>query len=381
MIEPKIDGIDRMEQLEKIIMDRISREGPVTFEGFMEMALYYPGLGYYAAEPARIGKAGDFYTSPHVSALFGATLGRQMEEMWRLLGCPSDFTIVEMGAGAGFLALDLLDFLADKPVYGCITYVVIELNPASQQVQRERLQGHAGKVSWFTRLDECEPFTGCFLSNELFDALPVRIVDMNYGLMEVMVGASNGRLIETRRPAPDELKDYLDEFGVSLEESYRTEINLRMKELLLELGNLIEAGFILTVDYGFPAPEYYSPERNRGTLLAYRGHRASDDVLSHAGEQDLTAHVNFSALKKWGQEAGFQTLGFAGQGAYLVSLGIHELMPAYLGDPPEAAALSQVKQLILPQGLGETHKVVVQSKGVVDHELRGFTLRNELRKL
>ncbi|MEW6118273.1 MAG: SAM-dependent methyltransferase [Nitrospirota bacterium] len=371
-----------MNSLKQKIIDKISSEGPISFETFMEMALYDPGLGYYAKESTVIGKAGDFYTSPHLHAIFGAMLGRQMEEMWLLMERPDCFQIVEMGAGMGYLAKDMLDYLKGKDIFDHLTYTIIELNPNIKARQQTLLADLRAKVTWTSGLNELGPVQGCFLSNELLDAFPVRLVEMDDEVNEVYVAHSGASgLAEVKRPCSSEIKDYFNAFSIRLEKGYKTEVNLRIKDWLREISSRLSEGFILTIDYGYSAQEYYSEERKRGTLLCYYRHQISDDPYQHIGEQDITAHVNFSSLKKWGEELGIAAIGFCPQGTYLVSLGIDEVIRERYGDAPDPFEMAKIKGLLFPQGMGESHSIMIQYKGGRQPVLRGFSVRNRVKRL
>jgi SAM-dependent MidA family methyltransferase len=378
-----------MSSLKEIIIERIKREGPLNFEAFMEMALYFPALGYYTKDTARVGRSGDFYTSSHLHPIFGAMVGRQMEEMWDFMGRPDPFRIVEMGAGMGYLANDMLGYLNSRGAgqkregIFCerLRYSIVELNPSMKAQQQILLRDYSDKIQWFSSVNELEPGTGCFLSNELLDAFPVRMVEKDEELMEIYVSAKNDELVEIKLSCGDDIREYFRQFDVELPEGYRTEVNLRLKDWVTNISDRVSKGFLLTIDYGYPAWDYYSGERNRGTLLCYHQHQVNEDPYQHIGEQDLTAHVNFSCLKKWGEEAGLKTIGFCPQGTYLVSLGIDEVMTELYGDSPDIFDTAKIKGLILPQGMGESHKVMVQYKGDGNPELRGFALRNQAGKL
>ena len=178
------------------------------------------------------------------------------------------------------------------------------------------------------------------------------------------------------------MSEYLKEFSINLPEGYRTEINLRIKDWLRELNEAMSEGFVLTVDYGYPAPDYYSEERNRGTLLCYYRHQVTEDPYINIGSQDMTAHVNFSSLKKWGEELGLTTLGFCQQGTFLVSLGIDEIIQElYANSNDYLFEVAKIKRLIFPGTLGETHKVMIQYKGKGNPELRGFSMKNRKNRL
>jgi SAM-dependent MidA family methyltransferase len=197
------------------------------------------------------------------------------------------------------------------------------------------------------------------------------LIEMNDGLKEVYVSIEEDRLRESPGPISDRaIADYLKEFSVILAEGYRTEVNLRIKKWMGSVAAALDEGFVLTIDYGYTAREYYSEDRNRGTLMCYYKHQAKE------------AHVNFSAIKKWGKEAGFETIGFCGQGAYLTSLGIDEEIKRLSSESKDYLfELARIKKLILPQGMGESHQVMIQYKGKGAPKLRGFTLRNRMKYL
>ncbi len=378
-----------MNPLEKRICERISAEGPITFETFMDMALYEPGLGYYASENIEIGRAGDFYTSQHVHPAFGIMIARQLEEMWDSMGRPAAFFAVEPGAGAALMCRDILSYLTDKDLFRALTYVIVEANPAVRRKQEALLAGFSGKVAWRASLHEVGKRIGCLLSNELLDAFPVHLVRMEDDLAEVYVdfdrhgSGENVRFVEvTRPPSTAALSEYLSEFAPRLPKGYRTEINLRIKDWLKSVSDVLDEGFVLTIDYGYPSREYYDAERNRGTLLCYSGHRTEENPLVKVGRQDITAHVNFSAVKRWGELFGLKAIGFCRQGTYLVSLGIDRLIrELYERSPEYLFEVSRIKRLIFPGTLGDTHKVIVQYKGKGNPQLRGFMVKNEIEKL
>lgn len=374
-----------MSSLKQKIIERIRSEGPINFETFMEMTLYYPGLGYYTKDSTKIGRTGDFYTSPHLHSIFGAMIGKQMMEMWELIGRPEIFHVVEMGAGMGYLAKDMLEYLSgsksndkrQKDIFEHLKYTIVELNLAVKTKQQELLSEFMDKVNWISNLNELESVTGCFLSNELLDAFPVRLVEMDNEIKEIYVSLNGDDFVEIKMPCTREVEEYFREFGIELPKGFRTEANLKIKSWLKEVSNKLFKGFVLTIDYGYPAEDYYSEDRNRGTLLCYHQHQINENPYQNIGEQDLTAHVNFSSLKKWGDELGLKTIGFCPQGTYLASLGIDEVINEIYGDSPDFFEIAKIKGLILPQGMGESHKVMIQYKGEGMPILRGFTLRNQ----
>ncbi|MBF0558924.1 MAG: SAM-dependent methyltransferase [Nitrospirae bacterium] len=365
------------------IVDKIGAEGPISFETFMDMALYYPEIAYYTRSSTSIGKAGDFYTSSHLHSIFGMMIGRQMEEMWEIMGRPEKFQIVEMGAGMGHLAKDILDYLKDREFFRHVDYTIIELNHAIREHQKSLLIEYEGKICWVASVGEVRSITGCFLSNELLDALPVHLVVMRDELMEVYLSlrgeqndGQDNVFAEIERPCSEAVSSYCRDFSISLPEGYKTEVNLKIRDWLRTLNEKLERGFVLTIDYGYSSAEYYDEERNTGTLLCYYRHQVNDNPYQHIGEQDITAHVNFSSVKKWGEESGLRTDGYCPQGTYLVSLGIDEVITEIFGNPPDPFEVSKIKGLIFPQGLGASHQVMVQSKGIGTVQLRGFSIRN-----
>jgi SAM-dependent MidA family methyltransferase len=369
--------------LEQKIIRKIQKEGPITFKTFMEMALYEPGLGYYASEHTEIGKAGDFYTSQHLHPAFGAMIANQLEEMWEIMGKPSDFYAVEHGAGAGLMCMDIMSYLQKREIFQSLTYVIVELNPFIRHRQKKLLEKYSDKVKWMSPFKGPGDIKGCILSNELFDAFPVHLIKMEDQLKEIYVNVNNDHIDEMKGgPSTDALHDYLNEFSVNLSGGYRTEINLKIRDWLRSVNEVLSEGFVLTIDYGYPAWDYYSDERNRGTLLCYYKHQVNEDPYSNIGQQDITAHINFSSIKKWGEEFGFKTIGFCQQGTYLISLGIDEIIKELFENERDYLfEVAKIKRLIFPGTIGETHKVMIQYKGRANPDLRGFTMKNQVNKL
>jgi SAM-dependent MidA family methyltransferase len=370
-----------MKAVDRSIRERIGREGPISFRDFMQMALYEPALGYYTSPESEIGRSGDYYTSPHLHPLFGAMVGRQMEEMWELMGRPRPFDVIEMGAGRGYLALDMMEYLQGKDLYANLSYTIVERNPSIEARQRELLEADSSCMRWVSSLREVSPVRGCFLTNEILDALPVHLVEVRDGVKEVFVTLAGDGFQETLLPlGTRDITGYLKEYTGELPEGYRTEVNLDAGDWLREVSGVMREGFVLTIDYGFPARDYYGEDRTRGTLLCYHRHQMRENPYRDVGEQDITAHVNFSFLKKEGERLGLRTLGFARQGTYLVSLGIDEMIAdrGKSGDPLDTA---KIRGLLMPGTMGDTHKVMVQYRGEGQSKLRGFQLKNEVHTL
>jgi SAM-dependent MidA family methyltransferase len=360
--------------LSDTIIQKIKQEGPLSFHDFMEMALYYPDSGYYTSPPEKIGINGDFYTSSGLTAAFGAMIGRQLEQMWNILG-KGPFTIVEYGAGTGQLCHDILDYCRNnKEFYDQLHYCILEKSPAL----RERQQRHLpDKTSWFDSLREIAPVTGCILSNELIDNFSIHQVVMEEELMEVFVDYKSD-FAEVLVPACQPLKDYLAELGVELPKGFRTEINLEATEWIKEIAGSLKRGYVLTIDYGYPSSGLYSGSRSCGTLVCYNKHTINDCPYQFIGQQDITSHVNFSALCHWGIRNGLTCCGLRNQAQFLLALGIKDHFRQLLSEQREdiAQLAKQEAQLthLLLIDMGMKYKVLIQSKGVPPQDLLGLRL-------
>jgi SAM-dependent MidA family methyltransferase len=362
--------------LSSIIIQKIKQQGPISFYDFMGMALYYPELGYYTSSHEKIGTQGDYYTSSNLGSAFGEMLGKQLEELWRILG-EKEFTVVEMGAGSGLLSGDVVSYLKrNQELYRDLNYCIVEKSPTFRNEQKKRLKDE--KMSWYDSITELSEITGCIFSNELPDAFPVHIVVMDKKLMEVFVDYENG-FIEVLRPATGELKNYLEELKIIVPFGYRTEINLDAIQWIQEIGSILKKGFLLTIDYGYPSEELYQEYRNRGTLMCYYKHSINENPFEHIGEQDMTSHVNFSALDHWGKKNGLDFCGFTDQAHFLMGLGIDE----YLKNLQEKDPVHYYKKMLpvktLLMGMGETFKILIQKKGVEHVELSGLKLPSRYR--
>ena len=352
--------------------ERIAASGGLPFAEFMAACLYHPQFGYYMTPRERIGKAGDFFTSTSVHAVFGRLVARQLVQMSELLG-GDVFQIVEQGAGEGHLALDILDAVAAEApeLYARLTYTLVEIGPASRARQAQTLVAHAAKVTWCAA-DEWQIDSGCFLSNELVDAFPVHVVEKQGNeLCEVhVVNSIDGAFVEELRPpSTPALAEHFRWLGIMPTEGNRAEVNLAAPVWMRQVGERLGRGFVITIDYGYPAAELYAFHRRTGTLLCYRQHQADDNPYAAVGEKDITTHVDFTTLQQAGAEAGLTTLWFGEQYRFLLGLGFFEellRLQARCTDEREARALRMtLKNLILPeQGMGETFKVLVQGKGV-----------------
>jgi SAM-dependent MidA family methyltransferase len=357
--------------MKEIIVKKIRDEGPISFHDFMELCLYYPDLGYYTSAGNKIGTAGDYYTSPTLGPLFGSLLGKQLEEMWRVLG-EKPFTIVEYGAGPGQLCQDILEYARhNEKFYEQLQYCIIEKSAAMRE--QEKMHLHE-KVSWHDSIEELAGISGCILSNELLDNFPVHRVVMQEELMEVFVDYRDG-FVEILRPAGQMLQNYFTELNVNLPAGYRTEINLQALDWIKEIAGALKEGYVITIDYGYTSDVLYNESRKGGTLLCYYQHRLSDDPYQHIGEQDITSHVNFSALCQWGLQSGLSCSGLTRQANFLLGLGFEGLagdLNVVKEDLPGIAKREAFLKHTLLVDMGGKFKVLIQSKGVGTADLSGL---------
>jgi SAM-dependent MidA family methyltransferase len=367
--------------LRQLLLDRIQQGGPMTFARFMEACLYEPGLGYYTSPGRKVGAEGDFYTSSNVHALFGRLLAREICRMWQELGRPDTFQVVEMGAANGRLACDIMDGIRDlePELYRSVTYRLIEKEPSLREAQRSLLHEHDTHLAWSTPEELAEgsvTFTGSLVSNELVDALPAHLVEMtDSGLQEVFVTADAEEFREILAPpSTPALAAYLERIGATLGAGQRAEIRLAALDWLTAVANALERGFVLTIDYGYLAPELYGAMRKNGTLLCYYRHTVEENPYIRVGLQDMTAHVDFTTLSRFGEEVGLGTVWYGEQYRFLMATGMmQELATLEAKATSETDAIKDrlaLKKLMLPDGgMGDTFKVLVQAKGVTNPRL------------
>lgn len=366
--------------LHTIIADRIRSTGRITFADYMAACLYEPGLGYYTSPGRKVGTEGDFYTSITVHATFGRVIAREIAAMWRSMGRPPTFTLMEAGAGHGRLSADILDFLAEQrqDCYAAVSLVLVEKEPSLAEVQAALLSNHRDKLRWLAP-DELAGFrfSGVLYSNELLDAMPVhRVLMTSDGLQEFYVTLTeDGQFQETcDTPSTPALEAYLQRYGIPLHPGQEAEVSLVGLAWYESVANCLQQGFILTIDYGWPKAELYAPQRKLGTLLCYYRHTVEDHPYQRVGEQDITTHINFSALIERGEELGLKTLWFGEQSRFLMLAGIVEEFEAIetsdLAEKEKLRRRLTIKRLIMPEGgMGDTFRVLVQSKGIAAPEL------------
>ena len=369
---------------EQEIRRRIRKHGRITFAEFMEVAQFWPRGGYYSV-PGNIGSTGDFYTAPTAHPAFGALLCVQVFQMWRLLGRPPTFWVVEMGAADGLLCRDIVEYSLHLPEgFGdSLRYVCLDRFP-SWDAEAEWPADLAGKPEALAALGvPLSGITGCFLSNELIDSFPVyRVTAQGGALKEVYVTLEGEDLVDVvDHPSTPELKERLDSLGLALPDGVHAEINLAMGPWLQQVSSALDRGFLLTVDYGHTAAELYSQHRRRGTLTGFRNHSQTDSLYRSIGKQDMTAHVDFTSLEKLGQPLGLEVMGSNAQREFLNNLGLGSFLGSLRASglkqhEVEANRLGMV-DIIRPGGMGE-FKVLASGKGVGSPSLWGFERSPEL---
>jgi SAM-dependent MidA family methyltransferase len=359
--------------LRQLIEQEIRAHGPLPFSRYLEMCLYEPELGYYARHAEQFGKAGDFYTSSDIHAVFGRLMARQLEEMWRVFGSPERIDLLELGPGRGLFARDVMDWSEQRfpDFFAALRYVLVESSPALRNRLARTLETHvaAGKaVIKATLLDEDLPSPlpdpVIVFANELFDALPVEVVSSKG---EMRIGCQNGQLRESFVPASPEVQEYLDRYGIHPEPGERVETGLVAQNLMAQIASKIDRGFVMVVDYGYTREEQLAG-RHRGTITAIRNHTVSPTPYDAPGEQDITAHVNFTAITAAGEQSGLERLGLVTQAQFLMGVGEENQFADAFSEtrqPQERTKVAlQLKHLITPAGMGESFHVLVMSKGV-----------------
>ena len=366
--------------LRQKIEQEIRERGPIPFSRYMEMCLYDPALGYYSRNAEQFGKAGDFYTSSDVHAVFGRLLARQFDEMWRALGSPERMEILEIGPGRGLFAQDVLDWSRKKfpAFFDAVHYSLAESSPALRGRLQATLEQHfaAGKASLCSDGEAVLPSEAALerpltaevpiivFGNEFFDALPVEVLSSQG---ELRISEKDGRLLESWQPASAEALEFLDRYGVHPEAGERIEAPLIAQRYMSEIAATIKRGFIIAIDYGYTRQEQLAG-RHLGTIAAYRQHSMSANPYEAPGEQDITAHVNFTALAAAAEGQGMQVQPLLTQSQFLLGIGEHNQFADAFEEcrlPQEHAKVAlQLKHLVTPEGMGESFQVLVASKGI-----------------
>lgn len=372
-----------MSELRQVIQEEIRRHGPIPFSRYMELCLYHPELGYYSRHANQFGKAGDFYTSSDVHAVFGRLLARQFEEMWRALDSPERIVVKELGPGRALFAQDVLDWSKKKfpEFYRALRYLLVEHSPALRTRIKETLKRHfeTGKAG-FGAVDEREDDAVIVFANEFYDAIPVEVISREGSLR---IDAAGGRFVEAWASASPEELEFLDRYSVHAEEAERLEIPLQSQKLISSASQF-DRGFMVVVDYGYTREEQLAG-RHRGTLKAIRQHSVSENPYEAPGEQDITADVNFTALAAVAQQQGLHAEKLIAQSQFLMGIGEENQFADAFEDcrlPQERTKVAlQLKHLVTPAGMGESFHVLLASKGVPPQkvtELAGlnFGIRN-----
>jgi SAM-dependent MidA family methyltransferase len=356
-------------ELERRIVERLNRFGPMTFRDFMRTALYEPELGYYNTGRPKIGARGDYYTSSNVHPAFGAVLAQAFAEQWA--GSDEPLTIVEMGPGTGQLAVDVLTTLRDEQpaTFVPLKYILVEASPAMRKHQQDKLTTFGGCVSWCSP-DQLElaPIRGIVFSNEFVDALPVhRVRHMNGLIEEQYVSAIDSDRLGFlwQQPSSKRLGEYIDRIGLPLRQGQVVEINIDALDWLMRMSNAITGGLLVTIDYGDTAQHLWTSDRKSGTLRSFHLHKLTNSPLELVGEQDITSSVNFTALIEYGRDFGFEFVSYERQTAFLTRFGLIERIASRhapgetLDDLQERLA---VKNLFVPGGISDSFRVLIQRR-------------------
>jgi SAM-dependent MidA family methyltransferase len=370
-------------KLRQIIDQEIADKGPIPFSRYMELCLYHPELGYYSRNTEQFGKAGDFFTSSDVHAVFGRLLAREFEEIWRLFGSPEQLEILELGPGRALFARDVLDWSQKKfpAFFNAMHYSLVEQSPALKNRIKQNLKIplESGRATLFKQGDGTNSVVPqsplqdrafapeipiIIFANELFDALPVEILSRQGKLC---ISTEAGKLAESWTTPSAEEWEFLDRHSVRPEPHERIEVPLAASKLMSQISLTIQTGIFLTIDYGYTRQEQLAG-RHRGTLKAIRQHSVNANPYEAPGEQDITADVNFTALAAVAEHAGMTVQPLRTQSQFLMGIGEQNQFADAFEEcrlPQERAKVAlQLKHLVTPAGMGENFHVMMASKGV-----------------
>lgn len=397
---PDAEAQAHSQKLIQLIVDDIAAaDGRISFARYMELALFAPGLGYYSAGASKFGEQGDFVTAPEISPLFSRALAQQVAEVLAGIeggarsgkgsGEVSDEVsdeVLEIGAGSGTMAAEMLaelDALNVLPHRYAILELSADLQARQRQTIRERVPHLLDRVQWLTAMPE-SGFRGVVVANELLDALPVHcFTTSNEGLRERCVGFDGQRFHwvvaegDTAHALAKQLPEHLSEIISALPAGYESEINLAAAAWVNSIADCLETGVVLLIDYGYASHEYYRPQRNRGTLMCHYRHRAHDDPFVYPGLQDITAHVDFTAIAEAAVSAGLDVRGYNTQGFFLLGCGLADLAQQHeeLDEQQQILQAQQMRTLTLPTEMGERFKVIALSRDY-ENPLRGFAMQD-----
>ncbi|MEO5702498.1 MAG: SAM-dependent methyltransferase [Gammaproteobacteria bacterium] len=384
---PDASATAHSERLQAVIREEIIfHGGQISFARYMELALYAPGLGYYSAGARKFGVQGDFVTAPEISPLFARCIARQCQQVLRELGSAD---ILEIGAGSGIMACDILrelDVLQSLPAHYFILELSAELRERQYNTIKHEIPDLSQRVIW---LDALPPagWRGVVLANELLDAMPVhRFYVGEQGAGELYVGWEDSKFVWRRGAVSSPwLKQRIeaierelgDSYDAGFPSGYESEINLAADCWLGSVASLLEAGLLLVIDYGFPRREFYHPERSTGTLMCHSRHRAHADPLVLTGLQDITTHVDFTAVAEAGVEGGLTVAGYTTQASFLLGCGLGDMLKALDVDnlAHRLKFAQQIKTLTMPSEMGELFKVMALTRNI-DMPLLGFGLQD-----
>ncbi len=367
----------------KSICKKITQNGPLTFYEFMQEALYDPHFGYYSAGLQKFGAQGDFITAPELTPLFGYTLANQCQQ---LLSTQEKPVIFEFGAGTGQLCVDLLTRLEQLQ---CLpeTYYILELSANLQQRQqallKEKIPGLFARVCWLNSWP-ATPFSGIVIANEVLDAMPIhRFLQTAEGLYENYVDLNaQGELSECFKPCQNpRLLQHVQTLLSAEQYPYQSEANLFIDDWLQQCYDMLSHGAVLIIDYGFPRHEYYHPDRKHGTLICHYRQQIQSNPLLHVGEQDISAHVDFTHVAEAAHAAGFHIAGYSNQASFLLSNGLLSFLAEFTGSERQRLKEQQaVKLLLQPSEMGELFKVIMLTKEL-NLSLNGFQLQDKRASL
>lgn len=379
--EPTPEERALSQRLTELIRSEIDRAGgAIPFARFMELALYAPSLGYYSAAKHKFGAAGDFVTAPELGPVFAQCLAHQCAQ---ILDALPDGDILEAGAGSGALAVQLLlelERLGQLPAHFFILEISSALRARQKTLFAEKVPHLLERIQWLDKLPSAG-FRGIVLGNELLDAMPAERFRVGAdGITQLQVGLENNHFVWRESPANDALRDRATALG--LPDAYVSEINFAAEGWVRSVSDVLEQGVLLLVDYGFPGHEFYHPQRAAGTLMCHYRHRVHDDPLMFVGLQDITTHVDFTAIARAGTDSGLSLLGYASQALFLLGCGLDNMATRiYPSDARTQLQFSnEVKKLTLPHEMGELFKVIAFGRDI-DIPLTGFRLQNRRDRL
>ena len=367
-----------MTNLSAIVRQRAQQENGIPFVEFMQLALYHPEFGYYSAGMQKFGRHGDFTTAPELTPLFGQTIANQCQQLLPSLSNPILF---EFGAGSGRLCVDILTHLERLnalPTAYHILDVSSNLRHRQMALVQEEIPHLADRIKWLDQWPK-EAFNGIIIANEVLDAMPVhRFLQTKDGLSESYITLNTkGELAEVFRPCTNALlSTYVQDALPPDLYPYQSEANLFINGWIAECYNMLHEGAMILIDYGFPRHEFYHPDRNQGTLMCHHRHLAHSNPLLHLGEQDITAHVDFTQVAEAADAVGFQVSGYTNQAAFLLANGLLSLLDNISDNVARTKASQAVKQLIQPNEMGELFKVIALTKNL-DLDLAGFQLHDK----